>query len=305
MCWKTIADCHSIPERIQLAPLQLSSFDHGDLSSAGMKRQYSISSVSSSGQSSYCPSPPGSGPPTPMSSPHLERMHKHASHRSHPYQSVSGPSFQGVRCSSCLDRGEHVPMELGKPCVICDTAYPEQSQNGKAPRRKRNDRRLYSRLFTGNAKPNNISKDQSEAGSRFDLTGYFGLLQNQLLRMSPKLATEAALGDGRNKLGWKPLNPNNICKDVEDPLLVNKIEIHISVAQVLRDSDAILENCNDERNRQQMKVRNLLRSNPSETEMRNFLVRFVDFDWSERVEESCRQRGCNGFRVPFNPQPTL
>jgi hypothetical protein len=267
-----------------------------------MERQYSISSASSSSQSSYCPSATGSGSPTPFNSPRLGRVDTHTSDRSYPYPPLNRPSIQVLRCPSCLDRGEHVPMDPGKPCAVCNTLYTEQISSGKAPRRKRNDRHLFSRLSGGSSKPNNTSKDQSEAGSRFDLTGYFGRLQNQLLRINPRLATDAALGDGRTKLGWKPLNPNNICKDVEDPLLVNKIEIHISAAQVLRDSDAIFRDCIVELNHQQEKARNLLRSNPSAMDMQRFLVHFTDFDWSERVEESCRQRGSNGFQVPFNPQ---
>jgi hypothetical protein len=193
-------------------------------------------------------------------------------------------------------------MESGKPCESCGT---EQSRTGKAPRKKRNDRRQFSRLFSSNAKPNTVSKDQSEAGNRFDLTGTFGLMEKHLLRTSPTLHTDAALGDGRTKLGWKPLNTNNVSKDVEEPLTHNKIEIHISSIQVMRHSDAILENCNEERIRLQTKARNMLRSNASEAEMRNFLEHFADFDWSERVKASCSKRGCSSFQLPFPPHSAL
>jgi hypothetical protein len=160
-------------------------------------------------------------------------------------------------------------------------------------------------MFGGNAKPSNLPKDQSEAGNRFDLTGTFGLIEKQLVRMSPSLRTDAALGDGRTKLGWKALNTNNVSKDVDQPLLHNKIEIHISSIQVMRHSDAILENCNEERIRLQTKAHNMLRSNASEAEMRNFLEHFADFDWSERVMASCSKRGCSSFQLPFPPHSTL
>jgi hypothetical protein len=48
-------------------------------------------------------------------------------------------------------------------------------------------------MFSANTKLNSVSKDQSEAGNRLDLTGTFSLFQNQLLKMSPSLHTEAAL----------------------------------------------------------------------------------------------------------------
>jgi hypothetical protein len=254
-----------------LAPLQLNTFDNGTPSSVGIERQYSVSSTGSSGHLTYYPSPCGSGASIPVTS-RLRRTTTHASHRSHPYRSASGP---------------------------------EQLQNEKNPRRKRSDRQKFSRVFGGNAKPSNLPKDQSEAGNRFDLTATFGLIEKQLMRMSPTLCTDAALGDGRTKLGWKALHTNNVSKDVGQPLLHNKIEIHISSIQVMRHSDTILKNCNEERVRLQTKAHNMLRSNASETEIRNFLKDFANFNWSECVMASCSKRGCSSFQLPFSPHSAL
>jgi hypothetical protein len=196
----------------------------------------------------------------------------HASHRSHPYQSTSGH---------------------------------DQSRNEKKPRVKRIDRHKFSRMFGPNAKPSNLPKDQSEAGNRFDLTGTFGLIEKQLVQMSPSLRTDAALGDGRTKLGWKALNANNVSKDVDQPLLHNKIDIQISTMQVMRDSNAILENCHQERIELQTMACNLLRTNASETEVKNLLERLAKFEWSERVVASCSKRGCSSFQLPFPPHSTL
>jgi hypothetical protein len=53
----------------------------------------------------------------------------------------------------------------------------------------------FSRIFSGNMRSNNGSKDKSKAENRFDLTGTFALLQKQLLKVFPSLHNEAALRD--------------------------------------------------------------------------------------------------------------
>jgi hypothetical protein len=173
------------------------------------------------------------------------------------------------------------------------------------PHRKRSDRQKFSRISGGDAKSSNRPKRHNEAGRRFDLTSTFGLIEKQLLQISPTLCTDAALGDGRTKLGWKALNTNNISKDINQPLLHNKIDIQISSIQVMRHSDAILHSCKEERVRLQTQAHNILRSNASKADIRSFLKQFAEFNWSEHIMASCSKRGCSNFQLPFPPHSAL
>jgi hypothetical protein len=269
-----------------------------------MQRQHSISSATDSGLSSYCES--SSGSPimlTPCASPHPGRTSTHTKVSSMSYLSHSTPSFDGFRCSSCLDRGEHVPVEPGQPCLVCDTISPEQRPAGKAPRRKRIDRHRYSRLAAPNNKTQAMTKDQGEGGRRFDHTSLIGIHQEMLLRVNPNLITSARTGNGRKKIGWKPLNQNNVCQDVVNPLKHNKSDIYISTTQVQEDSDRIFVNIRDELIAPlQSEATRLSQSKPPYSELLKFIEQMSQAKWIERVEASCNTRGGHDFRVPFGAE---
>jgi hypothetical protein len=271
-----------------------------------MQRQHSVSSATDSGLSSYYASSSGSPMMTPCGSPHSGRTTTIIKTSSSSYSPFSPSSFQGFRCSSCLDHGDHVPVEPGQPCAVCDTMSPAQRTTGKAPRRKRTDRHLYSRLSTGGPKTQAVSKDQGEGGRRYDHTTLIGMKQEMLLKINPSLTTTARIGNGRSKSGWKLLNQNNVSKDLVNPLTCNKSDILISGVQVQDDSNQIIANiCDRLIAPLQSEATNLLQSNPSYAQLHKFVEHMSDAKWTPRVEASCSLRGSHGFRVPFGAESKL
>ena len=237
-----------------------------------MQRQHSISSATDSGLSRYYGSSSESPAQTPCSSPRLGRSNTLITSRFHPYSPSAEPSFRGARCPSCLEHGEHVPIQLGEACTKCNTIFVDQRSTGKVTRKKRNDRVLYSRLATGGAKPHEArAKDQVEAGNRLDHTTLIGRLQHLLESFNPDLPTQARVGDGRFKLGWKALNPNNTSKDIRQPLTCNKSEVFISTEQAMRDLWATLQN----------------------------IIDYMPAGDAQRIRASCRSVGTHDFQVPF------
>jgi hypothetical protein len=312
LCLKNFADDYSVPERIQLAPLRLEPFDHESPSSVAMQRQHSVSSATDSGLSSYYGSSSDSPAHTPCGSPQLGRSNTRTRARYHPYSPSAELSFDGIRCSSCLEYGEHVPVQLDQPCIKCGTISVEQRPTGKIARRKRNDRHLYSKLASGGAKPQGTrTKDQTEAGNRLDHTTLIGMHQHELMRLNPDLPTKARIGDGRTKLGWKALNPNNVSKDVAVPLTVNKDEVFISGKQVLTDTDETTESCRDHAHVKQQEAAQIF-ADParaqtwaSDPALAAYFEREASSNDAERIEESRRTRGTHAFRVPFGPKSKL
>jgi hypothetical protein len=262
-----------------------------------MQRQHSVSSATDSGMSSYYGSASGSPTLTPCGSPQLGRT---ATSRLHPYSPSSRPSFE-ARCPSCLDHGDHVPVQPGHPCVVCDTVYIEQRSIGKATRRKRNDRHLYSRLNSGGAKPQSVmTKDQVEAGNRMDHTTLMGQMQNQLLLQNPNLPTEARLGNGRSKLGWKALNPNNVSRDVSDPLTHNKKDVLTSGNEVLKDSDRIILSSREDRLDLEQEAQHLVASKASLEQLQRYVEQIAQSKGAERIDAARNSRGTHNFHVPFS-----
>jgi hypothetical protein len=267
-----------------------------------MQRQHSVSPATNSGMSSYYSSATGSPTLTLCASPQLGRT---ATSRLHPYSPSSTHSFE-ARCPSCLNHGDHVPVQPGYPCVVCDTIYVEQRSVGKVTGRKRNDRHLYSRLNSGGAKPQCVmTKDQVEAGNRMDHTFLMGQMQNQLLSLNPNLPTEARLGKGRSKLGWKALNPNNVSRDVSDPLTYNKKDVLTSEIEVLKDSDIIAMSSRDDRHDLEQRAQHLLVSKASFEQLRRYVKQIARSRGAERIEAARVSRGTDNFHVPFSPGSKL
>jgi hypothetical protein len=191
----------------------------------------------------------------------------------------------------------------GQPCGVCDTIAPEQRSTGKAPRKKRDDRHLYSQLSTGGTKTQSASRDQSEGGRRFDHTTLIGIHQEMLLKVNPNLPTNARIGNGRRKSGWKMLNPNNVSKDLVSPLTVNKSEVLTSGLQVLDDSNQIIANISDQLiGPLQAEATHLVQRNPSYSQLIKFVEQISGAKWTARVEASCIMRGSHSFRPPFSAE---
>jgi hypothetical protein len=171
---------------------------------------------------------------------------------------------------------------------------------------------MYSRLNSGGAKPQCVmTKDQVEAGNRIDQTTLLGQSQNLLLRLNPNLPTEARLGKGRSKLGWKALNPNNISRDISDPLTYNKKDINQSANDVLKDSDEITVSCRDYTHEQQQKAQHLFATKASLTkeewveQLERFVEQTAQSGAAERIEAARNTRGTHSFHVPFRPGSKL
>jgi hypothetical protein len=156
-----------------------------------------------------------------------------------------------------------------------------------------------------------MTKVQVEAGNRMDHTTLMGQMQNQLLLLNPNLPSEARLSKGRSKLGWKPLNPNNVSRDVSDPLTHNKKDVLITEIDVLKDSDEIIVSCRDDRHDLEQSAQHLVASKASfsESEWVKYLERFVkqigQSGGAERIEAARNSRGTHSFHVPFSPGSKL
>jgi hypothetical protein len=156
-----------------------------------------------------------------------------------------------------------------------------------------------------------MTKDQVEAGNRMDHTALMGQIPNLLLSLEPNLPTEARLGKGRSKLGWKALNPNNVSRDVSGPLTRNKKDIFIPYIDMLKDSDNITVSCRDDRHDLEQSTQRLFASNASfeQLEWLKQLKRFVEqiaqSEGAKAIEAARKSRGTHSFHVPFSPGSKL
>ncbi|KAF1849878.1 uncharacterized protein K460DRAFT_350015 [Cucurbitaria berberidis CBS 394.84] len=296
----------------QLAPMLQDPIDRDAPYSSEMSRKASIASTSSSGQSFYRVSrstSPASGylEPSYDQSPSVNRIAMNTGHF-RPYPPPHRSAGSGSCCSACLEIGETIFVDAGKACLRCGRADSMLKTTGKVARRKRNDRIKFSRLMNNDCKPENVSKEEGEAGRRFDHSFYFASLQNSLLKINPKFPEVAAQREGKKRLGWTPLKCNNISDDVKEkghiePLHFNKTNIFESSLQVVEDSTAIMADAIQERNDLEVEMDALLRSKASADELRRFLMRTLHRNWSATLATSNAQRGAEGFSRPF-PQST-
>jgi hypothetical protein len=241
--------------------------------STGMQRQHSVSSATDSSRSTYYASCSNSPVMTPCASPRF--MSTTSRKRRSQASSVSSVSSRASTAT-------------------------QQRSTGKAPRGKRSDRHLYSKLDSaGAAKTPAARKDQSEAGSRFDHTALLGMKQNQLLRMIPDLPTKARTGNGRLRPGWKLLNPNNISQDLSNPLRYNKQEVHVSEIQVTQDDEEIFDCIEAECKSHEQEAAALVRSNASYESLMNFVRRTSQANRAGRISSSRCRRGTHDFQPPF------
>ncbi|KAH7389573.1 hypothetical protein DE146DRAFT_664559 [Phaeosphaeria sp. MPI-PUGE-AT-0046c] len=252
--------------------------------------------------SSYHTSPSESPMMTPCGSPRLGGSY--TSYKgSFPYSPVTESQDQGPRhvprCGSCLALGIHSPISSGRPCQNCNTPGTQPRWTGKVQRKKRDDRQLYSNLTSGHAKSRAVTKDQVEAGSRYDQTALLGVLQNQLGCMNPDLPTKARVGHGRKKLGWKALNPNNVSNDVARPLTFNKTEILSSSLHMHEDNEAMVIDIRDEFSALEHEAESFLRAQPTHDQLFTFVAKIARAKRAERVELARTQRATEDFHVPF------
>ena len=291
----------------RLAPLVHDPLDRDAPCSSEMSRKPSIASTSSSGPSLYrssrsCSPATGYLEPSYDHSPPVNRVAMNTGHF-RPYPRPNLPAVSALRCGACLELGETVFVETGMACPRCGCADSKLRTTGKAARRKRNDRIHFSRLMNNDSKPEKASKEEGEAGRRYDHSFYFASLQNLLLNINPDFPEVAAQREGKKRPGWTPLKCNNISNDVKEgskiePLHFNKTNIFESSLQVIEDSAAIMADAIQERNDLEVEMDALLRSDASADELRRFLVRTLHRNWSSTLATSCAQRGAEGFSRP-------
>jgi hypothetical protein len=208
------------------------------------------------------------------------------------------------RWGSCLAHGDHNTITSGQPCENCHASNPQRRSTGKAQHKKRGDRPLYSQIIPAHAESRAMTKDQIEAGSRYDQTALLGVLQNQLVQMNPDLPTKARIGHGRKKLGWKALNPNNVSTDIARPLTCNKTEVLSSSMQMHQDNEAVIVDVRDEFLALEHEADSIIRGNPTYDQLYTYVTKILRANRAERIEIARTQRGTEDFRVPSVHQST-
>lgn len=121
-------------------------------------------------------------------------------------------------------------------------------------------------------------KAEREYCGRQQLSSWMADLQNVCLEVNPNMATLAAPRPSVPNGGWRPLKSNNINKDMDNPLSVNKTDALASSITVIHQSNVLFA-----------QIIELLRD-----EGKNDLAR--------EVAESVGNRGCMGFRLLGKPK---
>lgn len=177
--------------------------------------------------------------------------------------------------------------------------------------RKRDDRWHFSQLRNDGENKIKISKEQGEAGRRYDHSQYFALMQRQLLAINPNLPRAAYHGKSRKgvvkKLGWTPLKSNNRSMDVEEdeegkflaPLAYNKNNMFSSTYHVIDHSSALNESVIEYETAIQKRAGELTQPGTSEEDKDTFIRSLARSDAASRIATASAQRGSTEFQIPF------
>ncbi|KAF2786665.1 hypothetical protein K505DRAFT_330200 [Melanomma pulvis-pyrius CBS 109.77] len=115
-------------------------------------------------------------------------------------------------------------------------------------------------------------KAEREYCGRQQLSSWMADLQNVCLEVNPNMAILATPRPGVPNGGWRQLKSNNINKDMDNPLSVNKTDALASSITIIKDSNVLFAQIID-----------FLREEGKE-------------DFARLVAESVENRGCTGFR---------
>lgn len=116
---------------------------------------------------------------------------------------------------------------------------------GKASKKKRDDRKQYSRRASVGITSSKVQKSDNEAGNRFDQAIDQANIVLALKEGNSNIANTAAPRNGSNQSGWTSLKTNNVNWDVLkdagiQPSLWNKSCVNGSAILVIRHSNAQL-----------------------------------------------------------------
>lgn len=185
-----------------------------------------------------------------------------------------------------------------------------RSPTAKAVRTKRKDRKHFSRLRKeAEGAHSKFTKEQGEAGRRYDHSLYFAVLQRALLGINENFPESAVQGKDQ-KPGWTPLKSNNRSEDVSEttdengvslsPLRFNKNNIFASAYQVIVDSNEVLESIYDRQCALEIEADALLQREPTREELMAYVRATRDSAAASHIAMASAQRGSIGFRAPFS-----
>ncbi|KAH9876091.1 hypothetical protein J1614_003970 [Plenodomus biglobosus] len=180
----------------------------------------------------------------------------------------------------------------------------------KAVRRKRNDRKHFSRLRNEvNGALPKFTKEQGEAGRRYDHSVHLALLQRAGLDICPDLPQVAAQGKDQ-KPGWTPLKSNNRSEDVKEtkdengatllPLAYNKNNIFASTYQIIMDSNDLIASNSAWHRTLEAEARSLTQRDPTKEELMAWACKVRDSGIASQITMASGRRGAVGFRPPFS-----
>lgn len=190
------------------------------------------------------------------------------------------------------------------------SSQKSKSPIAKAVRQKRQDRKHFSRLRRETeGTQSKFTKEQGEAGRRYDHSLYFAVLQRALLGINENFPELAAQGKDQ-KPGWTPLKSNNRSEDVSEttdengvslnPLRFNKNNIFASAYQVIVDSNDVLESIYDRQCALETEADALLQREPTKEELMAYVSKIRDSVAASQIAVASAQRGSIGFRIPFS-----
>jgi len=144
------------------------------------------------------------------------------------------------------------------------------------------------------SRPRN-KKAQREFCGRRKQSGSLASLQNACLKVNPNMALLAAPRPDAPNGGWRPLKSNNINKDIENPLFVNKVDVMASSTTVILQ-DTLLFAQVIEKLRHMRDAMRQASNNLRTPELEHLMGELGLHAFADELAEAVSNRGCVGFR---------
>ncbi|KAF2848900.1 hypothetical protein T440DRAFT_427542 [Plenodomus tracheiphilus IPT5] len=253
---------------------------------------------------------------TAPSSVSMSRRPSETSHTTSNYSGYDLSRSSSPTTNSFLEPGYDSSSPVNRIAMHTAHFSPARVSSRPAPkavRKKRTDRKNFSRLRNEiNGAFPKFSKEEGEAGRRYDHSIYIAMLQRAMLKINPRLPEVANQGKYQ-KPGWTPLKSNNRCEDVKEtldengeillPLAVNKNNIFASSHQVIADSNNVIDSTCAWHHNLEAEAQSLSQRNPTKEELLAWVCKVGDSGSASKIAMSSSQRGAVGFRPPFPQQP--